>query len=343
MMPRIGKPIMWSPSSLLVGLVPALLWTGALSACGDKPTPIPQPNPLPVVTQAPASAAPIASASAEPSASASSSALAIPSVIAPQGPVKWADFGGPEVKSPVKDAQHAWAVLPVSSGWDTLKFSLHDATRVEDTQVIFNISGVDYYVPAAFVISADAPKDLATGDAVIASAYETRVFGRVTAMGPKVKVKYRFATSIEEKEFEPHELLKLDGTLHFGAPVLFKEEREGLASRDAKLRPGHFISSDEGKTWLLAFAGKPQRVSAASVQPMDVKQRKVGDKVWVTRQDEVVSGLVAEVQEDGVRYRVKLESGDESTATLDAITSPLAGMTPPPTPATSASAGPPPR
>jgi hypothetical protein len=264
-------------------------------------------------------------------------------VTAPQGPVKWADFGGPELKAPVKDGQHAWAVLPVSSGWDTLKFSLHDATRVEESQVIFNIAAVDYFVPAAFVSPAEAPKDLAVGDAVMASAYETRVFGRVTGLGPKVKVKFRFATSIEEKEVDPFELLKLDGTLHFGAPVLFKEEKEGLSSRDAKLRPGHFISSDEGKTWLLAFAGKPQRVTAASVQPMDLKQRKVGDRVWVTRQDEVVPGLVAEVQEDGVRYRVKLDNGDESTATFDAITSPISGMTPPPAPATSASAGPPPR
>lgn len=321
--------------TLQAALVTSLLCLGA-AACGDKPAQ-PQPSSHPAPTQPPTpppSAKPSASAtaSAAPSASSALSAIPIPSA-GPSGPVKWADFGGPEVKSPVKEGQKAWAAIPVSAGWDTLKLSLHEVSRIEgETVVVFSIDGVDYFVPAAFVVPAEPAKDLAMGDAVMASAYGTRVFGRVTALTPKLKVKFRFAVAVEEKEFDASEVSKLDATLHFGAPILFKEEREGVLSKDAKLRTGQFVSTDEGRTWVLGLAGKPQRVAANAVQPMDVRQHKVNDKVWVTRSDEVTPGLVQEVLDDGVRYRVKLENGDEATATLDQVTVPLSGVTLPPAP-----------
>lgn len=258
--------------------------------------------------------------------------------------MKWADFGGPEVKASVKEGQKAWAAIPVSAGWETLKLSIHDVTRIEgESLVVFSVEGADYFVPAAFVVPAEPPKELATGDAVMAAAYGTRVIGRVTGTGPKIKVKYRFAAAVEEKEFDPAEVSKLDATLKFGAPILFKEEREGLSAKDAKLRPGQFISTGDGRTWVLGFAGKPQRISAQTVQPMDLRQHKVNDRVWVTRSDELMAGLVQEVQDDGVRYRIKLESGDDATATLDQVTVPLSGVTLPAPPASSASPGPAPR
>lgn len=265
----------------------------------------------------------------------------IPSVTGPQGPVKWADFGGPELKPTVKEGQRAWAALPVSSGWDTLKLAIYPVSRVDETTVIFGISGVDYFVPAAFCSPADPPKELSAGNAVMAGAYDTRVYGRVLSTGSKVKVRFRFAASVEEREFDSSDVVKIDGSLKFGAPVIYRDTKEGVRSKDQKLRPGVFVENEDGKTWVLAFAGKPLRLPAEEVHAMDVQTHRVGDKVLVSRQDEVVAGLVEEVQEEGVRYRVKLESGDEATATLDAVSGELPGLAPP-APSTSASAGPPP-
>jgi hypothetical protein len=270
------------------------------------------------------------------------SAIPIPSA-GPQGPVKWADFGGPELRATVKEGQKAWAALPVSAGWETLKMSLHDVTRIEsETVVVFGIEGVEYFVPAAFVVPAEPAKDLAVGDAVMASAYGTRVFGRVTAAGPKVKVKFRFAAGVEEKELEPTEVFKLDGTLKFGAPVIYKEDRDPSTGKEGKLRPGQFVSTDEGRTWVLGNAGKPQRVPATAVQALDIRPHKINDKVWVTRIDEITSALVQEVLDDGVRYRVKLENGDDATATLDQVSAPVTGVTLPAAPASSATPDAPP-
>ncbi len=112
-----------------------------------------------------------------------------------------------------------WTAIPVSTGWDTLKLAVHEITRIEDSTVIFRIEEADYEVPAAFVNEAEPPKDLAKGDAVMASAHDARVFGRVLEVGAKIKVRFRFASDNEEVEIEPAGVVKLDGHLRFGAPV----------------------------------------------------------------------------------------------------------------------------
>ena len=321
-------------------MLSVLLLAPVASGCGnDNPPPPPAPSAKPVTPTS--ASAPVASASAPASASASAIAIPIPSVAAPQGPVKWADFSGPEMKPSVKEGQRAWAALPVSAGWDTLKLAMNSVSRLDDSTVIFSIGGVDYYVPAAFCVPAEAPKDLSVGAAVMASAFDTRVYGRVVSVGALIKVKFRFATSVEERDFEPSDVVKLDGTPKFGAPVVYREPKEGTRAKDLKLRAGAFVEADDAKTWLLGFNGKPTRLPSEDVHAMDVQTHRVGDKVLVARQEEVVAGLVEEVQEDGIRYRIKLENGEEATATLDAVSGEVPGMAPP-APSSSASPGPPP-
>src|SRR5207248_2093870 len=129
---------------------------------------------------------------------ASSSAPPIDSALVPSGPIRWADFTGPFEKSKLTGGERVWVVMPVNTGWETLKFAEHDVARIEENEVIVRPRGVDVFVPTVFVSLAEAPKNIARGDAVMASAHDTRVFARVVATGKKAKVRFRFASNIEE-------------------------------------------------------------------------------------------------------------------------------------------------
>src|SRR6185369_8514822 len=112
------------------------------------------------------------------------------------------------------------------------------------TTVVVKAGEAEYFIPSIFVHLMEAPTGLKKGDAVMASAHETRVFARVIDIGPRVKVRYRFASNIEELEVEPTHLIHLDGkTLKYGAPVLVQDEL-GDNEKVPKTHGGQFISSD---------------------------------------------------------------------------------------------------
>jgi hypothetical protein len=189
-------------------------------------------------------------------------------------------------------------------------------------------------VPSVFVNQVDAPRDIVKGDVVMASAHDSRVFGRVMDVGrptpaspiPKAKVHYRFASDTEDVEIDPSGLIKLDGRLlKFGAPVLVQEDpKEG--QKTPKVHASQFVSSDGTSTWVVTSTGKAMQVPNATVHVMSISaSRKAGEKVWVARQEEIVSGMIREVLDDGVRYRVELDGGGETVVTLETVTGAIPG------------------
>ena len=71
--------------------------------------------------------------------------------------------------------------------------------------------------------------------------------------------------------------------------------------------------------------GKPERFTASWVYPMSVGARKVGDKVWLVRQDEALPGSVLEVLDEDLRYKLKLDNGSETTASFESVTGAISG------------------
>lgn len=303
----------------------------ALAACGDDPPP-PAPNPpgsaagkkKPPPTPPPT---PTLSASAKPSSSAPPIASFQP---AETGPLRWADFGGPEIAPEVKPGEKAWAVLPVSSGWETLKFSILPVARVEEKLVVFEVNVADAkkeaFVPGAFVAPIRPPEKLAADEAVMIATNGARAFGRVVAppTDKKAKVRYRFAGNLEEKDVDLAEVIELDGPLKFALPIAFSEEKDEGTKRRIIWRPAQLVQTSEDKAWVVSAAGKPQRVPQNTVKPLSVNSMyKAGDKVWAARGDEMVPGEVLEVQDGATRYKLKLEDGTELTAPFEVVTSPL--------------------
>jgi hypothetical protein len=261
---------------------------------------------------------PVLSASAPPSASAF--VVAMPSSTAGGEPLRWADFAGPDVAPP--SGAKLWAAAPVSAGWDTVHFSLFGVSRAAETAAVVKSTNGEYLVPGAFLAGLEAPQGLVKGDAVIASAHGTRVFARVIEPGETTKIAFRFATGLEEISVPTLELRRLDDTLKFGAPAAFLDKREG--EKKGRYRPIAFVSSDGERAWIITSTGKPQRLEAAKVKPLPVaKIHAKGEKVWVSRGDEFTSGLVEDILDQGVRYKVRLEGGDDTTVAYDGVATPL--------------------
>lgn len=267
---------------------------------------------------APTSILPILSGST--SASASAFVVVLPSAAPNNEPLRWADFAGPDVAPP--GGSKVWAAAPVSAGWDTVHFSLLGVARTSETAAVLKSANGEYLVPGAFLASLEATEGLAKGDAVLASAHGTRVFARVVEPGSSTKIAFRFATGLEEITVPIGELRKLDDTLKFGAPAAYLDKKDG--EKKGRYRPVSFVSTDGEKTWVITSLGKPQRLEAAKVKPLVVaKLHMKGEKVWVSRGDEFTSGLVEGVLDQGVRYKVRLEGGDDTTVAYDGVASPL--------------------
>ncbi len=155
-----------------------------LAACSDPP---PQKQNPPAATTAQGSGSsrapkvPTMKPSAA-SASASASAVAPPavSIEVPTGPVRWTDFSGPVVKPEAKAQDRVWAAVPVSAGWDTLKFALLTVDRLSEDEYVFKPMGTekrDVFVPGAFVFPAKPAEGLVKGDAVAVAPKDARAFG----------------------------------------------------------------------------------------------------------------------------------------------------------------------
>lgn len=309
----------------------------AAMACEDELMPPGTAAPPP--SAAPSSSGPtvpkpkLASASASVSASASASASAgapMPSltVAAPAGPLKWTDFGGPTVAAEVKAGEQAWAVLPVSAGWDTLKWMLVSVDRVEGNDAVLKGASSDkrdIYVPLAFTQPARPTDSVVKGDAVWVTTKGGRAFARVTSMeGGKVKVRFRYAGELQELEIDPAGVVKLDGSLKFGAVAAYSETKEDAGKTTTEWHPAYYVQNGESKAWVVTANGKPIRVPLVNVKPLGVHvSHKAGDKIWFAKGESLVPGTVGEVEDDGLRYRLKLDAGEETTAPFEVVSTPI--------------------
>ncbi|MBL8744393.1 MAG: hypothetical protein JNK04_24970 [Myxococcales bacterium] len=297
-----------------------------LVACGDETKVEVGPAPS---TTAPVGSATFAPPPKKPTASATTSAAAPAlSIDVPSGPLKWADFGGPSIKSELAPGSKAWAVLPVSASFETVKVAVVEVDRVEGDLVVTK-QGADkreVFVPAAFTLATKPADALVRGDAVVVAAKGSRAFARVTSMDAgKVKVRFRYAGDIQEIEVNPSEAIELDGTLRFGSVAAYSETKEIGTEKKVIWHSGQFVQTAEDKSWVISSTGKPERVPAASVRPLAVHvAHKAGDKVWVVRNDELAPGQVLTVEDDGLRYKVKLDTGEEASAPFETVTTPIA-------------------
>jgi hypothetical protein len=218
-------------------------------------------------------------------------------------------------------------LLPVSTGWETLKLSIETVERTTELEVVVKANADrEVFVPSALTTPLPRVDALVNGDTVVVPTAGSRAIARVVAVAsPSATVRYRYAGELKEVSVPFTDVIKLDGTLKFGAVVVARDAtRNSNGQEKVAWRAGQFVSTGEGKTWIVTWSGRPFRVEASSVKPvMCHVPYKAGDKVTVLAEDDISKGTVLSSEDDGLRYVVKLEQGAETTVPFDAVSGPL--------------------
>jgi hypothetical protein len=218
-------------------------------------------------------------------------------------------------------------LLPVSTGWETLKLSIEKVERTTELEVVVKSAGDrEIFVPSALTGPLPRVDALVNGDTVVVPTTGSRAIARVVAVtSPTATVRYRYAGELKEVSVPFTDVIKLDGTLKLGAVVVARDAtRNANGQEKVAWRAGQFISTGEGKTWMVTWAGRPFRVEASRVKPVLCHvPYKAGDKVTVLAEDDLARGTVLSSEDDGLRYVVKLDQGGEATVPFDSVSGPL--------------------
>ena len=228
----------------------------------------------------------------------------------------WPDFPGPKVKADIGDAKKVWCALPVSDGFDILKFGYKTVNKVEGEVVVVD-GYVPAHVPAVFVHKPLENAGLKAGMPVMVDEAAAGPFGRVVEAGSKIKVKYMFGSSVSDTSESPAQVWPLAGKVAFAEPVAYKD--------GASWSYGRVAQTDEAKTWVITGSGHIKRVDTSSVKPLDINTiYKVGDAVWAVWVGGFEPAKITEVIDGGVAYKIKYDSKDQDkTLSFGEVTKPI--------------------
>ncbi|MFO0591359.1 MAG: hypothetical protein U0441_27675 [Polyangiaceae bacterium] len=307
------------PRSL--GPVALFVLTAACGPAEQKPASVPAASASATLT--PTASAAVTSA---PSASAAPSAAAdVPS--RPGRPVmRFWDYDGP-AEGPAITGKRAWTVVPSGEAKDSFRhvfLSVEDFVRSDGTNNVFRSPAGDIVAPVAMADNLAPPAKLQKGDPVFCENSNDNAIGRVDAVsGDTVTVSSVFGEMVGEADAPRSEVVLLDGSLRFGAPVAFKESAKWLV--------GRLIAKTATDAWIaLEYTDNRPYAKAklTDVRALDVtKILKVGDKVLadapIVTRNELVAAEVTKVIEGGVFYEVKMDKRPPLKIAFSHITKPL--------------------
>lgn len=311
----------------------------AVSACGGPTTPQSTPATESTTTPAVTTAAPASSVSAAPEAkptaspSASAAASAAPTTPkAPAGPVhdvddasgvrRWASYDGPKAGA-VITTKKAWVVGPNMSGanddrrsFRAVALMVADVVKADASEVIFDLHGKKYAVPASLARPAEAQKGLKKGSFALCSFGGNSSIGRIEAVDAKsVTCAVRFLEKTEKQKLPPDEVLALDSKLGLGAPALARFEV------DPDIQYAAWVVATEGDwTWVsidTQFGTGDERVGrqvhkvkTSNTTFIDAnKPLKAGDACLAQDLARIMPCKVTKVFDGGVAYVVSFGEG----------------------------------
>lgn len=291
-------------------LAPCLALLPVLACAGSTAEPVLPPAPS--SSAMPAKTMPVSA----PAASASSAA-AEPEPKEDMTPVHWQDFPGPKVKVDLKGATDAWVALPTGPEIEFSSFvdinRGHILRAEADELVVETFAGHrEVFVPGVFVHPMVKATGLAKGSVVLVRAGGGTTYARVASIsGDEVKVRYDWGGQSSGTDEKLDGLIKVEEKISWGARVM-----------DADKQPLKVLATDKSKTWVVNTVGTPAQVDTSTLRPMKIaKVLKKGDKVLAGSQ-ELTPGVITEVFDEGIAYKVKLEGGKEERLPFSDVTTP---------------------
>jgi hypothetical protein len=274
----------------------------------------------PVATAATGAGAAPAS-SAAPAASASPAASAAPaSSAAPEGKpdggkrgvARWKEYDGPRATEPLKGPT-AWTVYPTTSAekelsFGALGFGVVDFVRAEGEENVFTLKGKEFAIPAGLSTDVKPPQGLKKGDGVLINLgpEDHEAFGRVLKVGKDTATVtfFLYNAVLKTQDVPLTSLLRLEKSLKLGTPVAFwNQTAKGYQT-------GIFLSRDEETAWVLSGYSLVKS-AVRKTHPYDLKAFAKGAVVMAKNADTLEPANVTSVLDNGVRYEVVFEGGDE--------------------------------
>ncbi len=229
-------------------------------------------------------------------------------------------YDGPKVKRAFEHTPVAWVVRPAGSdgSFEENKLALMALLRTQGDDVVVQYEGGELSVPMTLAQAGATPLGLKTGDTVFSNTGAFGAVARVQSIDEKkgmTKIKFVVGTEVQEKEISRQAMLKLDDRASFGRPVAFKD--------GATWRHGLFGGGDAKKGFVALGKGW-KVVDTGSIKPLKILGAHTkGAKVVAGAQGTLSAGVVEEVLDGGLRYKVKLADGSTSTLGFDVVSAPV--------------------
>lgn len=283
-----------------------------LAACGGPSGEVKSPSPDATSTAAANTAganaagantaAPDASGTAAPAGTSAPKTDDKPSA----GPYEGANPG----KAVALKGPKAWTVGDAPD--HSAEIGLFDFVRSDGTRNVFKKFAEEdtFSVPAAFSYQ-PVPVTVKKGDKVLVTVVTGGVCGRVKEVkGTTATVEFYWGSNISKRDFEPDEMILLNGKMGYGAPVYWTATHE--EGEDPTIEHALFVYSDDKE----AYVTGERKAPAKALLPVDVNHAwKPGDKVLASPMDSSMSlqpAIITKVGGDGLYYEYK-DSADSKT------------------------------
>jgi hypothetical protein len=198
----------------------------------------------------------------------------------------------------------AWVYWP-EYGLGLMSFKAMDGTKA----VFYEFADHEktFSVPSAFAHAA-TEASVKKGDLVLATIVTNGKCARVTDVkGDQAKVSYLWGDKLDSRDFATKELLRLEGKLGFGAPVVRKKS-------DGEWSYGFLVHSDAKNAWLASDDAFPEdKAPLAEVSAIDVqKARKKGEIVIACSFSGCSRSKIGAAKYDGLAYEILPADGESS-------------------------------
>jgi hypothetical protein len=216
-------------------------------------------------------------------------------------PARFPGFGGASKPLPLKAGQKAWVPYPLSSSFSSCSVSLRSYVGVSGKDPVFKFVGSEMYrIPSPLVRLKSAAR-VVPGSPVLAGHRANSSYGLVSSVaGDKATVRTFFIDRVETEKVPLDEVLALDGTLAFGAPVAYKVGQEWQG--------GQMLHKGPKTSWLLDWMKKPVEVPTSTVVPLKLKKWKAGEKVSARSGGAFAPATVVAALDGGLRYTVRMDA-----------------------------------
>jgi hypothetical protein len=200
---------------------------------------------------------------------------------------------------PFRPGQRAWVPWIEAPGVGLI--ALREFVGLAEQELVFARGPWRCRIPSPFVRRKCATLGLQAGSPVLIPWANGSRYGRIVGFGrgDQVLVQHAGACSVEHSELSLYELIPLDGSAHFGAPVIYRTA--------AGWGWGQYLSSAGGRSCWLLSEGEVREKASTEVRPMSPHRFRPGQRVSALCDGAMRLAAVLDVSPGALSYRLAFD------------------------------------